>query len=318
MEHLDGGQGDRLRPIRTSEILAADPWSVPERDDGLARIRRGFYVDSRGLESATPESRYCARIAAVAAARDHPTFALESALALHGVPFGEDPALVFTAGDTRTAGKKAGVSHSRGELDPGDVTHVGGLLVCSLPYALADVARRRDPLVAVAAIDNALRSGAVQREALLEALDRQGRRGRAAATWAIGFADAAAESVGESYSRVRIHQLGFAPPQLQPWVTGRSGKRYRPDMRWEFAERRPLLGEFDGMVKYGELADREGRKGAQALAVEKAREDDLRFAADMLRWVWADVMQPARLERLLLAHAVPRLRPASPALRSLR
>ncbi len=288
----------------------------PDREPSLARVRYGVYADAAELERVSREAAYLARVRSVAITRRQPVFARESALAVYGIPYGLEPDAVFTIGDATTARKKAGVVHAVTALDPGDVTAVGDLLVCTAEHALADVARRRDPLVAVAAIDWALRHRLVSKDGVLEALGRQGKRGRAAAEWAIGFADAAAESVGESYSRVRLHQLGFVIPELQARVVGRSGKEYRVDARWVFDDRRPLFGEFDGMQKYGELANQAGRSGAAALAAEKAREDDIRFRGDVMRWIWDEMIQPARFERLLLAHDVPRARPAMP--RSLR
>ncbi|WP_404311756.1 hypothetical protein LG314_10435 [Agrococcus terreus] len=247
----------------------------------------------------------------MAETRAQPVFARESALAVHGLPFGPEPTAVHTIGGSATARRKAGVVHATAEVDAMDVELVDGLLVCGAAYALADVARRREPVVAVAAIDAALRAGLVERGAVLEALGRQSARGRARAAWAIGFADERSESVGESWSRVRIHELGFPPPALQQWVAGASGRRHRPDMRWDLPElSRPLLGEFDGAVKYGALAQQRGETGAAALADEKRREDDLRVANAVARWVWRDVLEPARLERVLLAHGLPRLRPA--------
>jgi len=206
-------------------------------------------------------------------------------------------------------GHQGGVVHSPVALDALDTVTVGELLVCSPAYALADVARRRDALVAVAALDAALRAGLVSVDEVFDALSRQGPRGRRRAEWCIRFADGASESVGESYSRVRIHQLGYPAPELQPWVTGQSGRQYRPDMRWTRDLRRPLLGEFDGAVKYGELSDRAGRTAAQALADEKAREDDLRFEHDIVRWIWDHLMRPAQLDAVLAAHGLPRVRP---------
>ncbi|MGM1028374.1 MAG: hypothetical protein ACQEWM_00735 [Actinomycetota bacterium] len=307
-----GKQHDAPALHRARSLAGADVGVQPEREPSLARVRYGVYADAAELEVASREASYLALVRSVAITRDQPVFARESALAVHGIPFGLAPDAVFTIGDERTARKKAGVIHAVTVLDPIDVTTVGELLVCTVEHALADVARRREVVVAVAALDWALRNGLASKDGVLEALGRQGKRGRAAAEWAIAFADAAAESVGESYSRVRLHQLGFAIPELQALVVGRSGKEYRVDAKWSFSDRRPLFGEFDGMQKYGELANRAGKSGAAALAQEKAREDDIRFRGDVMRWVWDEMIQPRRFERLLLAHRVPRVRAALP------
>ncbi|WP_425844435.1 hypothetical protein [Agrococcus sp. TSP3-2-1] len=294
---------------RAREIGQVVPGAQPERDASLARVRHGVYADAAALEASTDDARYVTRIQAVNAVRDRPIFARESALAAHGVPFGR-PDAVYTTGDRRTAHKKAGVVHSAVELAPDDVFEVGGLRVCSLAFALAEVARRSDPLDSVSALDFALRDRRVTKQQVLDALQRQSRRGHDAAHWAIAFADGRGESVGESWSRVRIFQLGFAAPELQRRVTGPTGKEWRVDMTFERPGRRPLYGEFDGAVKYGALANQAGKSGAKALAEEKLRDDDLLFTGDPAHWVWLDVLQPSRLDALLTAHGVPRVRPA--------
>ncbi|WP_347754282.1 hypothetical protein [Agrococcus sp. ProA11] len=303
-------------PIRRArDLAAAQPGTRPSRDAALSRLRRGVYAEQEGWEALDETARYLVRMRAVDAARSRPIFARESALAIHDIPFGLVPADVYTTGDARTAGRKAGIVHAPAALGPGDVQVVSGLIVCSPAYALADVARRRDPLTAVSALDHALHHRTVTKPMVLEALGRQSTRGRAAAEWAVAFADGASESVGESWSRVRIFQLGFAAPELQQWVRGSSGEEHRVDMRWRLADRRPVYGEFDGLQKYGALANEAGRSGVQALAREKARDDDLLFTGDPAHWVWADVLRPVGLDRILTAYRIPRLRPPLPALR---
>lgn len=312
-----------LRP--KPELVAAAPGLRPERDGRFTRLRRGIYVEQtpqdhsiddteEAMDAPARDARYLLRIEAVQLARSRPIFARESALAVHEIPFGPEPDVVYTTGGTSTAKKKAGVVHAPAALDAIDVRSVGELLVCSLAYALADVARRRDRLVAVSAVDAALREKAVTKEEILDALSRQGARGRAAAEWAIAFADGSAESVGESWSPVRVFELGFAAPELQQWVAGPTGKHWRVDLRFLRPGRRPVYGEFDGMVKHGELVNRAGRSGARALVKEKQRDDELLFTGDPAHWVWDDVLHPLRLGRILEAYQVPRVRKPLPSL----
>jgi len=66
----------------------------------------------------------------------------------------------------------------------------------------------------------------------------------------------------------------------------------RTDFGWED---RGVLGEFDGMVKYGALV-RPGESPADALAREKARQDRLRAARWLVsRWVCKDLSTPDHL-----------------------
>ena len=284
--------------------------SEPARDASLTRIRHGLYARTDELVAASVETRYRARVLAAAAIRPGAIFALESALAMHGLPFGVEPAYVFTTGDANTPGSRAGVRNSHLPIPERHVDAVGGVRVSSIAWTLGDVARRRLPSEAVPPLDAALRDGRVTKEQIADALGRQSRANRKRARWSLAFADGLSESVGESRSRVAIALLGFPAPELQVEVATAEGV-LRSDFGWRLDGRR-LLGEFDGMVKYGALAAAAGRTGAQALAMEKAREDRLRRHADVVRWVWADVMRPERLERLLRDRGLPqrdRIRP---------
>ncbi|GEK79662.1 hypothetical protein ABA31_10130 [Agrococcus baldri] len=290
------------------DLVASSPGTRPERDARFSRLRRGIYVDAAVADDADRRAAYRLRIRAVHVARTRPIFARESALAEYDIPYGLEPPAVYTTGSRSTAKKKAGVVHAPAILDKTDVVSVGGLQVCSVAYALAEFARRSRAVDAVAAIDNALHRRLVTKEELFEALARQSPRGRAQGAWAIEFADARAESVGESWSRVRVFELGFAAPELQVRVTGPTGNRWRVDMRFNRPGRRPVYGEFDGKQKYGELAAQQGRRGTDALMQEKARDDELLFTGDPAHWVWDDVLHPERLERILTAYGIPRVR----------
>lgn len=276
----------------------------PERDPALARIRRGVYADATALADAERRERHLARMRAVAMVRREPVFALLSALTAHAIPFPGEAELVHTIGGSATSGRRAGVAHTHVEIDPGDVVVVDGLLACSPAYALAHVARRCSQMTAVSALDAAVRAGIVTKEEVEDALERQGPRGRARARWAIAFADARSESVGESCSRVTIHRLGAPAPELQWRIPTPDGDRWG-DFRWERPGRRPLIGEFDGEVKYRALAEERGEDAAGTVVREKRREDGIRLSHDVARWVWLDAMRHERLRRILAAVGLP-------------
>ncbi len=274
------------------------------KDRRLSRLRRGQYAIAATLEHASVEQRYRARVVAASRARPGMVFALESALVLHGLPLDGEPAYVFGTGDPYASGARGDIRCSHLPIPDRHVVDVDGMRCSSVAWALADVARRRLPGPAVAALDAALRAGIVTRDAVSAAIAAQSRQHRLRAQWSLAFADPASESVGESRSRVAIAVLGFAAPALQVEVETRAG-RFRSDFGWELGGRM-LLGEFDGAVKYGQLAQRSGRSGVEVLVEEKRREDALREVADIRRWTWAEVIEPARLERILLGAGVPR------------
>lgn len=126
-------------------------------------------------------------------------------------------------------------------------------------------------------------------------------RTRWAAAW--DFSDAGAESVGESWARVRIAELGFAAPELQRSFLLPDGSTCRTDFYWEGPG---VVGEFDGLKKYLRSGMLSGSSPEQVVLAEKHREDGLRaLGLRVVRFTWADLTDPIRLQRLLSATEVP-------------
>lgn len=246
---------------------------------------------------------YLLQVRATAAARPGAIFARASALVLADLPAG-DPSDVSTIGSASTSGFAAGVRDSHADIGGHDVIVADGIARCSPAYALADIARRGRQVDAAAAVDWALRTGVVARDAVADALTRQGPRGRRRAEWVLGLADPLAESVGESWSRVLMHRMGAPVPELQARVRTSIGDTF-PDFRWERPGMRPLAGESDGASKYGVLADADGRQPADVLIAEKRREDAIRETHDMIRWMWDAVLHPERLVAKLARAGLP-------------
>lgn len=140
------------------------------------------------------------------------------------------------------------------------------------------------------------------RESAIEALDfspRGRRRGRRV----LEFADGRAQRPGESISRIRLDELGFASPSLQVAVDGPRGKTYWLDFGFDEAN---AWGEFDGKVKYRELADASERSSREIVEAEKQREDWIRGTTGrtMVRWGWEHISDAAALGRRLAAFGV--------------
>lgn len=292
---------DELEVVDASSVRAFG--GDASMDRRLTRLRRGHYALAAEVERASIEQRYRARIVAAGRARPGMIFALESALLLHGLPIDGEPTYVFGTGDPSASGARGDIRCSHLPIPDEHVAVVQGLRCSSIAWTLADVARRRIPGPAVAAIDRALRAGIVTRDEVSAAISVQSAQHRVRARWSLAFADALAESVGESRSRVAIAVLGFPPPRLQVEVATRIG-RFRADFGWEL-DGRLLLGEFDGAAKYGAIAQATGRSGVDVLVEEKRREDALREVAEIRRWTWADLIDPTRLERILAGAGLP-------------
>ncbi|MGC5248574.1 hypothetical protein ACPXB3_16825 [Gordonia sp. DT219] len=219
-----------------------------------------------------------------------------SAASLHGLPLLKpDLGRVHV-----TTGRVAGGSirshrhlHAA-PLEADELVRCDGLLVTSLERTAVDVATSGDFTQALTAFDQALRLGA-DRSLMQEILVRRRRRNAKIAERALRFASALADSVGESWSRAQIIDATLPIPRLQQEIVVASGRTYRTDFDWDWR----LVGEFDGMTKYGRLR-RRGESVADAVIREKLREDEIRDTGPMVvRWIWSD------LERDLL---IPRLR----------
>lgn len=111
-----------------------------------------------------------------------------------------------------------------------------------------------------------------------------------------------ANSTGESLSRHMMWTQHLPEPVLQFEVHDEFGNLLGiTDFAWPD---HGLMGEFDGMVKYGRLR-RKGETPGQAVEREKKREDRLREETGwlMIRLIWAELFRPtvtaARIRRQL-------------------
>jgi hypothetical protein len=209
-----------------------------------------------------------------------------------------------------------GVMWRRMPADCTEVVERNGFLVTGLKQTLADLACDRGFLSAVVALDAAiggwLRSDAlivepgVDREAIARRLREFGRRtGVRAADRALAFADARAESVGESLSRTQMHLLGFPAPELQVCFDRAEGGTDRVDFDWpEYG----AYGEFDGDLKYLDARYRGDRSAEEVVLAEKKRDQriGLRHQRRGAHWDWAIAMRPHRLAAVLDDLGLPR------------
>jgi hypothetical protein len=189
---------------------------------------------------------------------------------------------------------------------------VDGLHVTTLARSVTDAAARLPFEAGVALADAALRGSRgggfsgwarvpVERAKLLTAsLALPIHHGRARAARAIGFADPASESPGESLVRAALHRLGVPPPTLQVEFAGTGGARYVVDFFWPEQQ---FVIEFDGRAKYVDPALRNGRSVEQVVHAEKLREDDIRAQVrGFARVEWSVARSlPALAERLARA-----------------
>jgi predicted transcriptional regulator of viral defense system len=264
----------------------------------LARIRRGAYVSDSAARCAeldpydlrTPHRR----LIDATQSQLHPRAVIShgSAAAVLALPlFAGMVEHVHLTRDRRGGGVRRPVVWVHGSpLREEDRMVSEGLVVTSMARTTVDLARTLPYDQAVAVADGGLAAGACPAE-LAECLEQARRwHGCGQARRVIAFADGRSESVGESYSRIRIGTAALPDPVLQFEVFDDNGILLgRSDFAWP--DRR-TLGEFDGRTKYGRLR-RPGETVEEAAHREKLREDALRdHGWQVARWTWDDLWRP--------------------------
>jgi very-short-patch-repair endonuclease len=211
------------------------------RSSAWMRLGRDVYADSR-LER---DHELACRAAALALPAGI-AFAGPSAAVLLGVAFGAkftDPVHVIVPDTVRLGGRRDVRVH-RVDLLPGDLEDTGNLPRTSAVRTVWDLASWFDPVASVPIIDNLLRLGMVERNAIGRyIMQRPGERGSVRAAQALELADDRAESPQESRLRVRLVQSDLPAPVPQFAIQiGRL--TVHPDLAWpEFK----VAVEYDGL-----------------------------------------------------------------------
>lgn len=283
-EALEAGYNDQA----IAQMIRSRSW---------VRVRVGSYTFPDIWDSADPAQRH--RILARAVLRrrgpgtvlTHVSAVLELDIAVWGIDLTR---VHVTTLDGRTGRRERDVVVHEGRLLDSDVALVNGLYVVRPTRAVLETASLGSIEAGVVSLDSALHKGVVTAETLAASMDEFGHwPGTRHLQVSVRLADGKAESVGES----RFHFLCWAQclpaPRLQYEVRDRDGRLLgTTDFGWE--EQR-LLGEFDGMIKYGRLV-KEGDTPFDVVRREKLREDAIREATQfgMIRLTWDDLRHPAR------------------------
>jgi hypothetical protein len=300
-----------MLPVMTGEPLFTRPGMIgwtgvrPERDPEAVHARRNVWLPREAVPEGTT-SRYALRVRAahLTLTGDH-VFSHESALVLLALPSLRPwPTTVHLICERRSGGRSQldVVRHCVGLEDVQPVV-VDGMLVTSPGRTAFDIALTRPFPDAVVVADAAFRLYPGARGEFAALVDSYGRRrGFQKAIDVLLFADERSGSVGESWSRVEMHRLGFAKPDLQVVVTTGRLEEYA-DFGWPAVR---TLGEFDGEVKYRDERYRKGGDVVDVVIREKNRENRFRRQYPTIaRWDWSDLREQ-RLEAILLQAHVPK------------
>ncbi|TDN45799.1 hypothetical protein EDF64_102212 [Curtobacterium flaccumfaciens] len=272
----------------------------------LVRVRHGVYVERSGWDALDGRSRHLVRMrAALPLLRRGAVWSLDSAAAILGAPR-LDPwpervhaILPGLEHDLRRAGL---TMHAGSPVVSERRFH--GVEFTSLAQTTIELARRGSLSAAVVWLDHALRSG-VRHEDLECLAIAAGPWGAVRLEHALEICDARRESVGESYFAARAAELGCPDMEPQHEFVGVDGAVDRVDF---WLPRQGIVIEFDGRQKYEDPAMLHGRSGAEAVWVEKQREDRIRSRREVNGFVrvhWAHCADPERLREHLRQHGVP-------------
>ncbi|MBY6683182.1 type IV toxin-antitoxin system AbiEi family antitoxin domain-containing protein [Rhodococcus sp. BP-316] len=262
------------------------------RDGTLTRLRRGAYAGAPDIENLTDTDRHLLVVRATMARATAPDTVSShaSAALLHGITLWDVPlGTVHLTRNRRTGGRRGQLRTVHASpYDPDEVTEVEGLRVTTVARTIADLACSLPFEQAVCAADDAARRlGVLGTEVAAVLARRPTRNGHARALRVARFMNAGAESVGESRSRVLLHESGFVV-EVQRMVHC-ANRSHRVDF---FLPESNVVGEFDGRVKYGRLVPT-GDTPADVLWREKLREDEIRDTGyEMARWTWGDLEFP--------------------------
>ena len=290
------------------------------QDGDLVTVRPAVFARAADAADLTAEDRAIVRAHALAlVSAQRPVFSHTTAAALHGLPlYGvADPRPHTTVPPSRPR-TAVGVVRHRGDLVEGELVEVDGMRCTGLARTVADVARTAPYETAVCVADGALRQVAARwpddydehaaQAFVTEAktIARRSAHGVWRALRVLAFADGRAQLPGESISRIRLAELGFARPRLQARVAGPTpGVWYFLDFALDDVD---AFGEFDGKRKYVDPAMAGGRTPAEILDAEKRREDWIRGTTQrrFARWGWNDLRTAAALaDRLAAFHIRP-------------
>lgn len=285
----------------------------------LVRIRHGAYLPAEQWAQLSEREKYGLRAEAMSRfTASEPVFCAQSAGLLWGFPLLQIPSNLHVLSNSSKHGRsRKGVTAHNGPL-LGNITDISRFqttdkirtaveLCTRLPFAealgIADAARRESKESAAASWSEWTRTSPRGHSVSLQALQAMAQSlptsaARRSAETVIGLSSTDAGSLGESISRAQIYLAKFPMPVLQQAFTLANGRTVWTDFFWKEFD---LVGEFDGKEKYFRRDWGNGKSPGDRVFAEKRREDGLRaLGLRVVRWTWADAINPSRLRKCLM------------------
>ncbi|OFE18092.1 hypothetical protein BA895_13305 [Humibacillus sp. DSM 29435] len=268
----------------------------------LVRVRRGAYVHRRQWDAADLAGRFRLECLAVARTRRGDALSHHAALSLHGLPlWSYDPRRIDLVANVAQGVVRGGL-----HLHPGGrrTFLVDGLLVVPVAEAVVRTAVTMGFECAVVAGDAALHARLVTEEELRTEVARVSpHQGRKRAQAAVDRMDPAAESVGESRTRMVLQNLGMRYESQKVLCDDHGRFLARVDFLVE-----GVVLEFDGRIKYQRDGDVDGADAAEVVWREKQREDVIRRQGHAVeRVIWPELDRPGLIGARIRAARRPAL-----------
>lgn len=260
------------------------------------RIRRGSYTFTDIWSKLDAEGRHRVRSAAVMrslgprVALSHVSGVIDWRIPTWGLDLGRVHVTRLDGGAGRIEGDV--VHHEGVSLDDEVVEKDGYRVLLPERCVLEAGSRAKAPAARLVIVDGLLRMELATHDRLFEQFELMER-------WPfmrsmhlpVRMADGKSGSAGESLGRHLFRASHIPAPQLQYEEYG-SAAELIGICDWGWPDH-GLLGEFDGLVKYGRLL-RPGQEPGDVVFAEKQREDLIREVTDcrMVRIIWSDYDRP--------------------------
>ena len=266
----------------------------------------GLFARKTRWDELNRAQRHCEIIRALAIIHPDWTFCSFSAACLLGLEVSWRHLNVVHVCSATKPSARPGAHIQRHQIEPADTVHRAGILLTPPIQTVTDCLLQTGFADGMPIADSAISKLSLTREQLMEAVEKRAgaRNGRAVRTalTTLQYADARAESGGESVARAVMIETGFAPDWLQYEMTDPfdSTTSMRTDFAWERQARELTLGELDGFVKYTDQTILAGQTATEVLVAERQREAHLSlYGHPLLRFTMSEVRSAGVLAKKL-------------------
>ena len=256
----------------------------------------GLFARKTRWDELNRAQRHCEIIRALAIIHPDWTFCSFSAACLLGLEVSWRHLNVVHVCSATKPSARPGAHIQRHQIEPADTVRRAGILLTPPIQTVTDCLLQTGFADGMPIADSAISKLSLTREQLMEAVEKRAgaRNGRAVRTalTTLQYADAHAESGGESVARAVMIETGFAPDRLQYEMTDPfdSTTSMRTDFAWERQARELTLGELDGLIKYTDQTILAGQTAAEVLVAERQREAHLSlYGHPLLRFTMSEV-----------------------------